>query len=233
MAPPMAAYRSEVAIASVETTIASSSQGGGAAVAPSAAGLAEKRALIANTAAELDEEARRKAEQVGVGCGAWCRLPRVSTSPAQQKVPTRGCEILRRLCGQLTPWTACRPAPQTVQQLGMDVQRNPGAKLLAKMGFGTTGGAQAGAGTSPTHNAIAVSSFRTRCEHSLHTACVPRQKLRGHLAAKLDRQPILVRAPKCRSTQSFDMGAKIPLHPDFAPQGYGAQPAGCAATRER
>ncbi|KAL4450685.1 hypothetical protein ABPG77_001041 [Micractinium sp. CCAP 211/92] len=90
MAPPMAAYRSEVAIASVETTIASSGQGGGAAAAPSAAGLAEKRALIAKTAAELDEEARRKAEQ-------------------------------------------------TVQQLGMDVQRNPGAKLLAKMGFGTTG----------------------------------------------------------------------------------------------
>ncbi|KAL4433711.1 hypothetical protein ABPG75_000152 [Micractinium tetrahymenae] len=88
MAPPMAAYRSEVAIAAVESTLASS-QGGGAS-APSAASLAEKRALIARTAAELDEEARRKAEQ-------------------------------------------------TVQQLGMDVASNPGAKLLAKMGFGTTG----------------------------------------------------------------------------------------------
>ncbi len=81
MAPPMAAYRSEVAIASVETTIASSGQGGGAAAAPSAAGLAEKRALIAKTAAELDEEARRKAEQVGVGCGARCRAAATEHGP--------------------------------------------------------------------------------------------------------------------------------------------------------
>lgn len=67
MAPPMAAYRSEMAVAAVETTLASG-QGG----APGAASLAEKRALIARTAAELDEGARRKAEQVGRGAPAPC-----------------------------------------------------------------------------------------------------------------------------------------------------------------
>lgn len=63
MAPPMAAYTSEVALASVETAL---SGAGAVAAAPQVVqGLAEKRALIAKTTTELDEEAKKKAEQVG------------------------------------------------------------------------------------------------------------------------------------------------------------------------
>jgi len=70
MAPPVAAYRSEVALANVESAL-----GGASTAAPTGAqqaGLAEKRALIAKTPQELDEEARKKAEQVRLGragCG--------------------------------------------------------------------------------------------------------------------------------------------------------------------
>ncbi|PRW20657.1 SWI SNF-related matrix-associated actin-dependent regulator of chromatin subfamily A 1 isoform X1 [Chlorella sorokiniana] len=89
MAPPVAAYTSEVALASVESSLA----GGTSAAAQAAAAakaIEEKRALLARTTAELDEEARKKAEQA-------------------------------------------------VAQLGMDPAANPGAKMLARMGFGTTG----------------------------------------------------------------------------------------------
>lgn len=64
MAPPVAAYTSEVALASVESSLA----GGTSAAAQAAAAakaIEEKRALLARSAAELDEEARKKAEQVG------------------------------------------------------------------------------------------------------------------------------------------------------------------------
>lgn len=41
--------------------------------------------------------------------------------------------------------TSCRLSQlQAVAQLGMDPAANPGAKMLARMGFGTTGGRAAG-----------------------------------------------------------------------------------------
>jgi len=66
MAPPVAAYTSEVALASVESSLA----GGTSAAAQAAAAakaIEDKRALLARSTAELDEEARKRAEQVGTG----------------------------------------------------------------------------------------------------------------------------------------------------------------------
>lgn len=70
MAPPVAAYTSEVALASVESSLA----GGNSAAAQAAAAaraIEEKRALLARSAAELDEEARKRAEQVGTQLLPW------------------------------------------------------------------------------------------------------------------------------------------------------------------
>lgn len=196
MAPPMAAYRSEVAIAAVESTIAGN-QGGGAPSAPSAASLAEKRALIARTAAELDEEARRKAEQVcfcaGVGAcvrgqgveglsGGCCpALLRRSRPQAPPGSPTKDAAGLCAHGAAALPAVTRVPCPsalQTVQQLGMDVQSNPGAKLLAKMGFGTTGEAWAGAGSGVHHCASPAAKQHTR-SGSGRTVGMPRQPERA------------------------------------------------------
>ena len=98
MAPPVAAYTSEVAIASVETSLAG---GAGAAsqAAAAAKALEEKRALLARSAAELDEEARKRAEQVRAPC--W--LP---PGHAAQRVAALALMLLtsRAWCA----WWCCR-----------------------------------------------------------------------------------------------------------------------------
>ena len=76
MAPPVAAYTSEVALASVESSLAGGSSAAAQAAAAAKA-IEEKRALLARSAAELDEEARKRAEQVGAAgvgmyaCHGW------------------------------------------------------------------------------------------------------------------------------------------------------------------
>lgn len=143
----------QMAVANVESALGG---GGGAQPSGPAATVEEKRALLAKPMpVGLGEAARKRAEAVrsfgwgeagqGLGGGRLLAGWDLAAGHSGRGSPYLRCWVrasthphtLARARSR-APCPASRPR-QAVLQLGMDVSSNPGAKLLARMGYGTSG----------------------------------------------------------------------------------------------